>query len=108
MSGQLTVTFLGSQRLLIMNAGFTHKAEVQAHAKKHLKFSLVCSPAAGIGTRTGKFFATAGNEETVDAITGRWLGSMTARIPGMAPETFNWTMDCRPVALGAGASCANE
>ena len=33
---------------------------------------------------------------------------MTARIPGMAPETFNWTMDCRSVALGAGASCANE
>ena len=47
-------------------------------------------------------------KRTVDAIAGKWSGPMTARIPGMAPETFNWTMDCKSVSLGAGVACANE
>ena len=47
-------------------------------------------------------------KRTVEAVAGKWSGPMTAKIPGVAPETFNWTMDCRSVALGAGASCANE
>src|SRR5215831_2193287 len=33
---------------------------------------------------------------------------MTARIQGMPPETFPWTMDCKPAAFGAGAACTNE
>src|SRR5262245_40291270 len=44
---------------------------------------------------------------TVQAIQGTWLGKMTAHIPGFPIETFDWTMDCRIAALGAGASCTN-
>ena len=47
-------------------------------------------------------------KKTTDSIVGRWSGKMTARIQGMPPETFPWTMDCKPVAFGAGASCSNE
>ena len=46
-------------------------------------------------------------KKTVDAISGRWTGQMTARVPGTPAESFNWTMDCRTVAQGAGASCTN-
>ena len=46
-------------------------------------------------------------KRTVDAITGRWTGQMTARVPGAPAESFNWTMDCRTIAQGAGASCTN-
>jgi hypothetical protein len=46
-------------------------------------------------------------KRTVDAITGRWTGQMTARVPGAPAESFNWAMDCRTVAQGAGASCTN-
>jgi hypothetical protein len=46
-------------------------------------------------------------KRTVDAMAGTWTGQMTARIPGIPAETFNWTMDCKPVALGAGVSCTN-
>ena len=42
--------------------------------------------------------------KTVEAIAGRWLGQMTARVPGAPAESFSWTMDCKPIALGAGAS----
>ena len=47
-------------------------------------------------------------KRTVDAIAGKWSGPMTARIPGVPPETFGWTMDCKPISLGAGAACSNE
>jgi hypothetical protein len=46
-------------------------------------------------------------KRTVDAITGTWSGKMTAKVPGFASEAFEWAMDCKPVALGAGASCTN-
>jgi len=45
---------------------------------------------------------------TVQAIQGTWLGSMTAEVPGYPKETFDWKMDCKVVALGAGASCTNS
>jgi hypothetical protein len=45
---------------------------------------------------------------TVQAIQGTWLGSMTANVPGYPAETFDWRMDCKVVALGAGASCTNS
>ena len=32
---------------------------------------------------------------------------MTASVPGFPAETFDWKMDCKPVALAAGASCTN-
>jgi hypothetical protein len=46
-------------------------------------------------------------KKTADAIVGRWTGQMTARVPGAPAETFTWAMDCKPIALGAGASCIN-
>ncbi len=45
---------------------------------------------------------------TVQAIQGAWVGRMTANIPGYPSETFDWRMDCKVVALGAGASCTNS
>jgi hypothetical protein len=45
--------------------------------------------------------------KTVQALQGSWLGKMTANVPGFPVETFDWTMDCKVVALGAGASCTN-
>jgi hypothetical protein len=44
-------------------------------------------------------------EKTVDAVVGKWSGSMTATIPGFPPETFPWRVECMPVALGSGAAC---
>src|SRR5215475_8186112 len=44
---------------------------------------------------------------TTQAIQGIWNGKMTAKVPGFQPATFDWKMDCKPVALGAGASCMN-
>jgi hypothetical protein len=38
---------------------------------------------------------------------GNWSGKITATVPGFPPEAFDWAMDCKPVALGAGASCTN-
>src|SRR4030095_6526977 len=32
---------------------------------------------------------------------------MTARIPGYAATTFDWLMECKLVALGAGVACTN-
>src|SRR5262245_34980525 len=46
-------------------------------------------------------------QRTVEAITGVWKGEMTANIPGAAPASFSWIMDCKPVALKAGALCSN-
>jgi hypothetical protein len=46
-------------------------------------------------------------KKTADAIVGRWIGQMTARVPGVPAESFKWAMDCKPIALGAGASCTN-
>jgi len=46
--------------------------------------------------------------QTVEAIQGTWLGKMTANVPGFAPETFAWTMNCKIVAKGSGASCTNS
>ena len=45
--------------------------------------------------------------KTVQALQGSWLGKMTANVPGFPVETFDWSMDCKVVALGAGASCTN-
>jgi hypothetical protein len=44
----------------------------------------------------------------VDAVVGRWTGSMKVNVPGAAPESFPWSVDCRPVALGTGAACTME
>ena len=46
-------------------------------------------------------------KRTLEAIAGTWSGKMTAKVPGLAAETFDWAMDCKPVAQGAGASCTN-
>ena len=46
-------------------------------------------------------------KQTVEAIVGRWSGQMTAHVPGVPVESFSWTMDCKLVALGSGASCTN-
>lgn len=45
--------------------------------------------------------------KTVDAITGRWPGQMTAHVPGAPVESFDWTMNCKPIGLGSGALCTN-
>ena len=45
--------------------------------------------------------------KTVQAFVGAWEGQMTARVPGEDSETFVWSVDCKPVALGAGAACTN-
>jgi hypothetical protein len=44
--------------------------------------------------------------KTVEAITGTWEGQLRATV-GPDSEVFPWTMDCKVVALGAGAACAN-
>lgn len=44
---------------------------------------------------------------TVEVMQGTWMGSMVANVPGFPAETFNWTMDCRVVARGAGVLCTN-
>jgi hypothetical protein len=46
--------------------------------------------------------------KTVQAIQGIWHGKMTANVPGSPPAAFDWTMDCKVVAQGAGASCTNS
>ena len=45
--------------------------------------------------------------KTVERIIGVWKGEMTANIPGAPPASFGWTMDCKAVALKAGALCTN-
>ena len=45
-------------------------------------------------------------KRTVDAVSGRWAGQMTATLPGSKPESFPWEMTCNPAALGAGAGCS--
>src|ERR1700682_2557683 len=45
--------------------------------------------------------------QPVEAIAGSWSGQMTAHVPGAPVESFNWTMNCKPIALGSGASCTN-
>ena len=47
-------------------------------------------------------------KRTVDAVVGRWSGSMTANIPGAEPATFGWSIDCKTAALQAGALCTME
>jgi hypothetical protein len=46
--------------------------------------------------------------KTAEAIQGTWAGSMVANVPGYPSESFEWTMDCRVVARGAGVSCTNK
>lgn len=46
-------------------------------------------------------------KKTVAAIGGTWKGQLTAKVPGAPPANISWTMDCRPVALNAGALCTN-
>jgi hypothetical protein len=45
--------------------------------------------------------------KTIEVMQGTWLGSMVANVPGFPAETFDWTMNCRVVARGAGVSCTN-
>ena len=47
-------------------------------------------------------------KRTVEAISGIWKGHMTANMPDAPPGSIDWTMDCRPVALNAGALCTNS
>jgi hypothetical protein len=46
--------------------------------------------------------------KTAEALVGEWTGEMTAVVPGAPPETFQWPMSCRAVALGRGSSCTME
>ena len=46
-------------------------------------------------------------KKTVEAITGVWKGQLTAYLPAAPPASISWTMDCKPVALNAGALCTN-
>lgn len=46
-------------------------------------------------------------KRTVEAMVGTWSGKMTAKVPGFPAEAFDWEMDCKTVALGAGVSCTN-
>ena len=46
-------------------------------------------------------------ERTVEAINGKWVGKMTAKVPKFPVEVFDWTMNCNVVARGFGASCTN-
>jgi hypothetical protein len=46
-------------------------------------------------------------KRTVEAINGVWKGRLTANVPGALPASFDWTMDCKPVALDTGALCSN-
>jgi hypothetical protein len=47
-------------------------------------------------------------QKTADALVGEWSGRMTAIVPGAEPESFPWSMSCRPAALGRGASCTMQ
>lgn len=46
--------------------------------------------------------------KTVEAMNGTWLGRMTAHVPRVPAETFDWSMNCQVVAQGAGLSCSNK
>jgi len=46
--------------------------------------------------------------QTVEAVSGQWVGSMTATLPGSKPEAFPWEMICQPAARGSGASCSRK
>src|SRR6185503_12097559 len=46
-------------------------------------------------------------KQTVDALKGTWTGQMIAKVPGYAPATFDWVMECKAVALGVGVACTN-
>ena len=70
----------------------------------------LCVSAQGQKTESNKLPQSAPPPEikrTVDAIIGAWSGKMTAKVPGFPSEAFDWAMDCKPVAQGAGASCTN-
>ena len=45
-------------------------------------------------------------KQTVDAVSGHWIGQMTAMLPELKPESFPWEMTCNPAALGSGAACS--
>ena len=45
-------------------------------------------------------------KQTVDAVAGRWVGSMIAVLPGPASDQFPWEMTCKTVALGSGVACS--
>jgi hypothetical protein len=47
-------------------------------------------------------------KRTVEAISGIWKGQMTANMPDAPPGSIDWTMDCKPIALNAGALCTNS
>ena len=45
-------------------------------------------------------------KQTVEAVSGHWVGPMTATLPGSKPEQFPWEMACKAVALGSAAACS--
>src|SRR5262245_58414229 len=45
-------------------------------------------------------------KQTVEAVSGHWVGQMTASLPRARPEQFPWEMTCNVVALGSGAACS--
>ena len=45
-------------------------------------------------------------KQTVEAVSGHWVGHMTASLPRIKPEQFPWEMACKAVALGSGAACS--
>jgi hypothetical protein len=45
--------------------------------------------------------------KTAKALLGRWVGEATATTPFDKPETFKWTIECKLIAMGAGAECTS-
>lgn len=43
--------------------------------------------------------------QTIDALQGVWHGRVTAKVPGFPVDIFDWTMDCKVTARGAGLLC---
>jgi hypothetical protein len=48
-----------------------------------------------------------GAQRTVETITGKWPWPIDGQSWG-SDRDFNWSMDCKTVALGAGAACSNR
>jgi hypothetical protein len=51
--------------------------------------------------------ATPEVRKIVEAMSGIWMGQMTANVPGFPLATFDWKMNCQPVAQRSGVSCTN-
>jgi len=75
---------------------------------RQVLFLLVLCPVIAVAQEPVKKPPPAEVSKTVDAIQGNWRGAMIANVFGFPPETFDWTMNCTVVALGAGSSCTNR